>query len=282
MTERPAYISVVGTLDGAPGEFRCGTTIGTDVCTSAAGTDGSTQLSAGWYFLPNEGAMASTPDATYSAFGWWLNEDGDTKRADGFWFVPRPDASSLTNSVDGILIDDDAAAITAVQNLRGTATYRGHAAGKVGFHSPLPNSRNVGGHFTADVTLEADFQGLTAGSESWGTMTGTIDGFVVNDRAMDDWEVKLLTIQTGGQNSESNIQGFTTEPAQGVSFSGRTTWSIDGSMASDEMGAAYGVLLDAHEDSGLPLTTVGHFTARYGGIGSMTGGFGATTTDPDE
>ena len=67
-----------------------------------------------------------------------------------------------------------------------------------------------------------------------------------------------------------------------MSFTGRTTWSIDGSMASDEMGTAYGMLLDAHEDSGLPLTTVGHFTARYGGIGSMTGGFGATTTDPDE
>lgn len=202
VTERPAYISVVGTLDGAPGEFRCGTTIGTDVCTSAAGTDGSTQLSAGWYFIPNEGAMASTPDATYSAFGWWLNEDGDTKRADGFWFVPRP-GDGTTASVDGILIDDNEAAITAVQNLRGTATYRGHAAGKVGFHSPLPNSPNVGGHFTADVTLEADFQGLNAadGSESWGTMTGTIDGFVVNDRAMDDWEVKLLTTQTGGQNS---------------------------------------------------------------------------------
>ena len=197
VTERPAYIGIAGTLDGAPGEFRCGTTIGTDVCTSEGGTDGSTKLSAGWYFIPNDGAMASTPDSAYSAFGWWLNEDGDTKRADGFWFVSRP-GSGTTASVDGTIIDT-AAAITAVQNLRGTATYSGHAAGKVGLYNPLLNNQNVGGHFTADVTLEADFQGLTtSSSESWGTITGTIDGFVVNDRAMDDWEVKLLTSTQGG------------------------------------------------------------------------------------
>ena len=282
VTERPAYIGIAGTLDGAPGEFRCGTTIGTDVCTSEGGTDGSTKLSAGWYFIPNDGAMASTPDSAYSAFGWWLNEDGDTKRADGFWFVSRP-GSGTTASVDGTIIDT-AAAITAVQNLRGTATYSGYAAGKVGLYNPLLNNQNVGGHFTADVTLEADFQGLTtSSSESWGTITGTIDGFVVNDRAMDDWEVKLLTsTQGGGVDSESNIEGFTAQPLAGVLFNGRTTWSIDGFMASDEMGTHHGMLVDAHEDSGLPLTTVGHFTAQYGGVGIMTGGFGATTTDPDE
>ena len=286
VTERPAFISVVGTLDGAPGEFRCGTTTGT-VCESKGGTDGSTQLSAGWYFIPNEDAMASTPDATYSAFGWWLNEDGDTKRADGFWFVPRPDASSTTNSVDGILIDDEGA-ITAVQELSGTATYRGHAAGKVGFYNPLLSDRNVGGHFTADATLTVDFQDLAddGSSQSWGTMTGTLDGFMVNGVAVNDWEVKLLSTRDTNRSSgfvESNIQGFpSSEPERGVEYSGVTTWSIDGKTANDQEGKHYGVFLDAHEDSGLPLTTVGHFTAQYGSIGSMTGGFGATTTDADD
>ena len=125
-----AYITLRGTLDGAPGQFRCSSTA--DNCTSQGGPNGTTTLGEGWSFIADANAMTSTPSTTYSAFGWWLNEDGDNKRADGFWFVSRL-AGGNTASVDGILIDDDEAAITAVQNLRGTATYRGHAAGKVGF-----------------------------------------------------------------------------------------------------------------------------------------------------
>ena len=189
--------------------------------------------------------------------------------------------------MDGILIDDDADAITAVQNLRGTATYRGHAAGKVGFYDAVLGSQNVGGHFTADATLTADFQGFAddGSTESWGTMTGTLDGFMVDGVAVNDWEVKLLSTRQNSRPSgftESNIAGFPTESEQGVIYSGVTTWSIDGNTASDSEGQHSGVFLDAHEDSGLPLTTVGHFTAQYGSIGSMTGGFGATTADPDD
>ena len=272
-------ITLRGTLDGAPGQFRCPSTATT--CTSQGGPDKTTILGEGWYFIADANAMTSTPSTTYSAFGWWLNEDGDNKRADGFWFVSRL-AGGNTASVDGILIDDDAAAITAVQNLRGTATYRGHAAGKVGFYDAVLGSQNVGGHFTADATLTADFQGELGGSESWGTMTGTLDGFMVDGVAVNDWEVKLLSERQSGDFRESNISGFTSEPNRGVVYSGVTTWSIDGKTANDQEGKHYGVFLDAHEDSGLPLTTVGNFTAQYGSIGSMTGGFGATTTDADD
>ena len=279
------YIVHRGTLDGAPGQFRCGSTATT--CTSAGGPNGTTILGAGWYFIADANAMTSTPDTAYSGFGWWLEEDGDNKRADGFWFVSRPAGGADIDSVDGTLIDDDADAITAVQNLRGTATYSGHAAGKVGFHDPVLSSRNIGGHFTADVTLTADFQGFAddGSTESWGTMTGTLDDFMVNGVAANDWEVKLLSNRDSNRPSgfrESNISGFPAQPEEGVIYSGATTWSIDGKLANDQGGSHAGVLLDAHEDSGLPLTTVGQFTAKYGDIGSMTGGFGATTSDPDE
>ena len=145
-------------------------------------------------------------------------------------------------------------------------------------------SQNVGGHFTAAATLTADFQGekTSTGDESWGTMTGTLDGFVVDGVAVNDWEVKLLSIRSSSGFLESNISGFTNQPEAGVSYSGATTWSIDGKLSNDQEGKYQGFFLDAHEDSGLPLTTVGEFTAQYGSIGSMTGGFGATTTDADD
>ena len=282
VTTRPDYISIGGTLDGAPGQFRCGTTAGTDVCTSTGTQAGGTTLSAGWYFIADANAMTSTPDTAYSGFGWWLNEDGDDKWADGFWFVTRAGAAAAISDNNGSTSITAQTDLDAVQALKGTATYNGHAAGKVGFYDPVLNSRNVGGHFTADATLNVDFQDQTTpagGTESWGTLTGTIDDFVVNDQAMDGWEVKLLTEQSGGSPVESNISG----PSDGgVLFSGRTSWSIDGETANADTGRFEGTLLDKHEDSNVPLTAVGDFTARYGAVGSMTGGFGATTTDPDD
>ena len=153
VTTRPNYISIAGTLDGAPGQFRCGTTIGTDVCTSKGDTDGRTQLSAGWYFVADAGAMTSTPDDTYAGFGWWAQEDSNG--ADGFYVVVIPgddaDAKFVLSSTGG------ADVITAFKGLSGTATYNGHAAGKVAIHQPLSSDGNVAGTFTANVALTADF-----------------------------------------------------------------------------------------------------------------------------
>ena len=271
MTTRPNYISIAGTLDGAPGQFRCGTTIGTDVCTSTGDTDGSTQLSAGWYFVADAGAMTSTPDDTYAGFGWWAQEDSNG--ADGFYVVVIPsddaDAKFVLSSTGG------ADVITAFKGLSGTATYNGHAAGKVAIHQPLSSDGNVAGTFTANVALTADFGAVTTGSINGADarITATIDGFMVDGAAKDDWTVKFVK-----NEADNAVGGFA--DGGGINYNGNTKWSI-GDEEGDGMGRYEGVYLD-QADSGLMRATVGTFTAQYGTVGSMTGGFGATTADPDE
>ena len=47
------HITVRGTLDGAQGQFRCAAAA---TCTSSGGSEGSTLLSGGWFFVPAAGA----------------------------------------------------------------------------------------------------------------------------------------------------------------------------------------------------------------------------------
>ena len=61
---------------------------------------------------------------------------------------------------------------TGVTALQGTATYSGGAAGKYALHSTTGGT-NDAGHFTADATLEANFNN--------DTVSGTIDGFMGAD-----------------------------------------------------------------------------------------------------
>ena len=272
VTTRPNYISIAGTLDGAPGQFRCGTTIGTDICTSTGDTDGRTQLSAGWYFVADAGAMTSTPDDKYAGFGWWAQEDSNG--ADGFYVVVRSGADADAKFV--LSETGGAAQITAFKALSGTASYSGHAAGKVAIHQPLSSDGNVAGTFTADAAFTVDFGAATTGNSIDGAdarLTGTIDGFMVDGVAMDDWTVKFVK-----NEGDSAVGGFA--DGGGIYYNGNTEWSI-GDTKGDGAGDYRGVFLD-QADSGLPRATVGHFTAQYGSVGSMTGGFGATTTDPDE
>ena len=270
VTTRPNYISIAGTLDGATGQFRCGTAIDTDVCTSTGDTDGSTRLSAGWYFVADAGAMTSTPDDTYAGFGWWAQEDSNG--ADGFYVVVIPDddadAKFVLSSTGG------ADVITAFKGLSGTATYNGHAAGKVAIYQPLSSDGNLAGTFTADAALTVDFGAVTTGTIEGADarLTGTIDGFMVNGVAMDDWTVKFVK-----NEADDAVGGFA--DGGGITYRGNTKWSI-GDEEGDGMGRYEGVYLD-QADSGLMRATVGTFTAQYGTVGSMTGGFGATTMDPD-
>ena len=266
VTTRPNYISIAGTLDGAPGQFRCGTTIGTDDCTSKGDTDGRTQLGAGWYFVADAGAMTSTPDDKYAGFGWWAQEDSNG--ADGFYVVVIP-----SNDADAKFVLSETGGgdvITAFKGLSGTATYNGHAAGKVAIHQPLSSDGNVAGTFTANVALTVDFGAVTTGTINGADarLTGTIDGFMVNDVAMDDWTVKFVK-----NEADDAVGGFA--DGGGITYRGNTEWSI-GDTKGDGMGKYDGVYLD-QADSGLMRATVGNFTAQYGTVGSMTGGFGATT-----
>lgn len=273
--ERPAgdttstHIIVRGTLDGAPGNFRCAVDA---ICTSAGGPDGTTLLSDGWFFVPGPGAMTSSLDDKYAGFGWWAQED--SMGADGFYVVVRsgPDADAKF-----VLSDTGGAdVITAFKGLSGTATYNGHAAGKVAMYQS--SDGNLAGTFTANVALIADFgAGADTGNsivDGDASIKGTLNGFMVDGVAMDDWKVEFQDNRT----MANRLGGFA--DGGGISYFGNTKWSI-GDKEGDGTGRYHGVYID-QADSGLMRATVGRFTAQYGTVGSMTGGFGATTIDPDE
>ena len=166
--------------------------------------------------------------------------------------------------------------ITAFKGLSGTATYNGHAAGKVAMYAPSSDG-NLAGTFTANVALTADFGAAATGTsiaDSDASIKGTLNGFTVNGVAMDDWKVEFQDNRT----LASRISGFA--DGGGISYFGNTKWSI-GDEEGRGTGRYNGVYID-QTDSGLMRATVGHFTAQYGTVGSMTGGFGATTIDPDD
>ena len=69
--ERSDAVYIRGTYDGAPGEYSCPTG-----CSSTNNGSGSPSALGGtWTFTPDTGAMASTADANYVYFGWWLRTD---------------------------------------------------------------------------------------------------------------------------------------------------------------------------------------------------------------
>ena len=264
-----SHIIVSGTLDGATGQFRC---LASNVCTSAGGPEGSTLLSDGWFFVPAAGAMTTpTPDTRYAGFGWWAQ--GDSNGADGLYVVvrsgPDADAKFVLSQTGG------ADVITAFKGLSGTATYNGHAAGKVAMYQS--SDGNLAGTFTANVALIADFGAADTGSsidDGDASIKGTLNGFMVDGVAMDDWKVEFQDNRT----MTNRLGGFA--DGGGISYFGNTKWSI-GDKEGDGTGRYNGVYID-QADSGLMRATVGRFTAQYGTVGSMTGGFGATTIDPDE
>ena len=134
-------IMVRGTYNGAAGDYVC-TGVQGGICTSTIGPDGVGIKLAGagtWTFDPDSGAMASTPDADYQAFGWWLRKSSDGYKADHFNF----------NNV----ADDRKAKVT---DLNGTATYSGPAAGQFATYSALGEGA-ASGAFTAAAKLTADF-----------------------------------------------------------------------------------------------------------------------------
>ena len=122
----------------------------------------------GWKFVPAEGAMVARPDTEYQYFGWWLRAVDDTY-ALGVFHAGAGGAA------------DEFASLAALQ---GTATYRGPAAGMF-VVDPEIGEASAGG-FTASATLEVDF----ADAADRGSVSGTVDGFVVGGERM-PWSVEL-------------------------------------------------------------------------------------------
>ena len=254
-------IQIPGTYMGAAGTYICDTAA---ACSSAAGGAAGITLTGAWTFVHNVGAMTSEPDANYLYFGWWLQKDSD-----------GPTSASAFTGVVGSIQGDGTTALAANPNaISGKATYTGGAAGKFAISDPL--NGGDGGHFTADATLSATFgAGATAG------LTGTLDNFMANDKAV-PWSVSLMRRTWDGTTA-----GLTAQPPDDADTSGvdesmvGTVWSIDGNSAAasggwtaqmyDEMpGTA-----PTGDGSNVPTTVTGTFQSAFGSVGSMVGAFGA-------
>ena len=229
------YVSVRGTFDGASGVFRCSGT----GCESAVDESTGVKLTGTWWFVGDDNAMTSTPDANYLTFGWWARDAGTSVRVASFTATVGTVATSAT--------------IGAVE---GTATYSGGAAGKAAIYDPISDVNNAAGAFTADATFMVDFGDETAG----GTISGTVDNFSVEGEGK-DWSVAF---------EESDID------AGAATFSDTTAgtvWTIGGVDAAAS-GDWSGQMYDS-ASSGVPQSLSGTFQSTYRNIGEMVGAFGA-------
>ena len=245
-----SYHGVSGTYYCSPtGDTICASRVaarGFELGTVASATDSTfTAGSTGWNFKPAnpKAQVMSTPDAIYASYGWWIHKSADDK----------------TYTASAFAVDKgtvpDAAGITA---LRGTATYMGGAAGKYALYSATGGT-NDAGHFTADATLEADFND--------DTITGTINNFIGADGESRNWSVDLMA------STVSDVGAIAGDPATaGNTDAQMTVWTIDGTAGS-KSGHWSGSLQD-NGDDGVPKVGTGTFHSTYGQDGRMVGAFG--------
>ena len=183
--------------------------------------------------------VMSIPNAIFASYGWWLHksEDGGTFTASAF--------------VD----NGEVPVASGIMDLRGTATYMGGAAGKYALHSSTGGT-NDAGHFTAQATLEADFND--------DMVSGTIDNFMGADGQSRDWSVELKETDIGDDGAIDGIVGDDVQVG--------TVWTIDGTAAG-QSGQWSGSLRD-NGDDGVPKVATGTFYSKYSTAGTMVGGFG--------
>ena len=252
-------VMIPGSYHGVPGTYYCvaGTNATCAVRLAADGfrlgeTDDSSNsftqtgpdtTGGTWNFKPTDrnARVTGTPDAIYASYGWWIHksEDGNTYTASAF--------------VDN---KGEVPAAAGLDDVQGTATYMGGAAGKYALSSSTGGA-NDAGHFTARATLEADF--------SDNKITGTIDMFKGADGMDRDWSVELKEADvaaTGGITREADND---------------TVWTIDGTAAAasgEWMGTLYDTDVTGTDTSGVPKVGTGTFYTEYGSSGKMVGAFG--------
>ena len=257
LPDNTVALMISGSYHGVSGSYSCtpdtdstcaaqvaaeGFTLGGTADTDNAFTPGG----GAWTFTPNsaEARVKDAADIAYASYGWWLHKEAN----DGDFT-----ASAFVDELG------DVPAAENINDLNGTATYVGGAAGKYALTSSTGGT-NDAGHFTAMATLEADF---TNNTNTDSGITGTIDMFVGADGQSRDWEVELM----GSAISDIGVIGNS-------DATGGTAWTI-GDTAADGSGQWSGSLWN-NGDDGVPKVATGTFYTQYGTAGKMVGGFGAT------
>ena len=174
-TGADASLEFEGAFSDAAGTYSCS---GSDCSVTLDDMGTATAMGGTWTFMPAEGAMVNIPDYDYVYFGWWLHERGGS-----YGFQTFADAAGFANGAGKV----DAA-------LEDTATYRGPAAGVWATLDVSAGqvTRAVGGEFTADAVLTANF----FGPQDAGVVTGEIASFRDGSgRSMSGWRVILGSAQ---------------------------------------------------------------------------------------
>ncbi len=228
---------VRGSYYGATGGYTCG---GTD-CTSQRTKDGI-RLAGTWTWAADSGQKYDAADASYAEYGWWLDEgiavgDPANDRV-GAWYLVTEGGTAVN--------------LTDTDTVTGTATYNGQAVGKAAYYHSQSGS-NIGGAFTADATLNADFDA--------NMLSGSITGFDVGGMNP-DWSVELMKYAIAG----TGIATTETED--------RTKWTING-IAGDAGGSWSAHFYDTPTGEHQPSGVAGGFQAQYESDGYMVGAFGA-------
>ena len=256
LPENNRAVMIPGSYHGVPGTYSCepadaskcaaqvaagGFNLGGTANVGNAFTaDGGT-----WTFKPSnpKAKVMSVDDTVYASYGWWLHksEDGNTYTASAF-----------------VTSRGTVPPASAIDTLRGTATYMGGAAGKYALHSSTGGT-NDAGHFTATATLEADFND--------DMITGTIDNFIGADGESRKWSVELMESGVGSTGTIIGADGTGTDMMA-------TKWTIDGTAAATAGGWS-GTLYDNGDDS-VPEVGTGTFYSTFGTAGRMVGAFGVT------
>ena len=270
-------VTFMGSVDNIPGTFLCAAATCVAPERYSDGTvNGSTTGIGDWFFVPDEGASLYTDDTSFLTFGWWLNKDAGGDPADVRL------VSGGSSGLGATRTDTS----TEGENLRGSATYSGAAAGKYSMASTTDDTYE-GGHFTAMATLEVDFDadstpGDGANDRNGVDLSGTIDNFMTGDTARDDWSVALMVDDDADDTNDAAPVGslvadsgdtsrMLTEWSTGGAATGSGTWA-----ATWWDGRTTGTNIDDSADNTVhPMAVNGTFNANIGSAARIQGAFGA-------
>jgi len=240
-------IDISGTLQGAPGAFRCaGATVDGTCTVDISGPDNyvfANGTGMEWQFIPTSAtSKVIIPDGEYMWFGWWKREPIET--------TPNADDAVYQYAANY----GGTNAVADVTGATGSATYEGAAVGFYGFYDieAAEDDRSRAGRFQATATLIADFD--AAGQ---GTLSGSITDFDTEPT----WEVTLKSraIADIGTPADDTV-----------------SWTIRGlPRDGGQWEAAFHSNFESPAATAQPTGVVGSFTAQYGDHRKMVGAFGA-------
>ena len=249
-----AVTTFAGNVRGVAGTFSCtGTTC--EAPTVAQGADVLSGFQGTWTFVPTDpNGKIDVADVTYLSFGWWLNQMADESYETDVFAAA---STGMGAAVENLAADD----------VDGSATYKGGAAGKWAMQSTSDDSAS-GGHFTATATLTANFDANTAAEGAQPntdgvSIGGTVTNFMTGETSRPNWKVTLTA--PDATTAVGPITGAVTEWATGGALKGTGMWSAN----------FYG----SETDTMHPMAATGEFNAAIpttGEVGRISGAFAAT------